>query len=447
MEFTQTQYETSSLELFDFIENSPSSFHAIHQAAALLTSDGFTELEEGHLWNLEKGGKYFVRRNGSALIGFKIPKEDYKNYQIIASHSDSPSFRLKENPEMKAGGGCVKLNVERYGGMLCAPWFDRPLSIAGKVMVREGNRFVSRLVNLDRDLVMMVNLAIHMNRKSNDGYTFNAQKDLLPLFGQDCEDGSLKRLVAQALGVEEAAVVGTDLYLYNRMPGTIWGANREFISAPRLDDLQCAFSSLKALTESLNRDSVSVCAIFDNEEVGSQTRQGALSTFLSDVLTRIASNMGRSREEYLTSLASSFMVSADNGHAIHPNHGEVCDPVNQPRLGGGVLIKFAGNQRYTTDSVSYTLFRSILDDEGIPCQVFFNRSDLPGGSTLGNLSTSQVSIPTVDIGAAQLAMHSPYETGSVRDTLHLIRAMSAFYSHTIQSEGRGCYTVKKSSAP
>ena len=443
MEVTQEQYEASTQELFHFIENSPSCFHAIAEAAAMLASHGFTELMEETIWKLEKGKSYFVRRSGSALIGFKIPEQDFSNFQIIASHSDSPSFKLKENPEMKTAGHYTKLNVERYGGMICAPWFDRPLSIAGKVMVREGNRFVSRLVNLDRDLVMIVNLAVHMNRGVNDGYSYNAQKDLLPIFGDECADGALLDLVADSLGVAKDSIVGTDLYLYNRMKGSIWGARREFISSPKLDDLQCAFSSVKALIEGGNETGVSVCAILDNEEVGSGSKQGARSPFLHDVLRRISLAFGKSEEEHFASLASSFLVSADNGHAIHPNYEEKCDPVNKPHLGGGVLIKFAGSQSYTTDSVSYALFRSILDDENIPYQLFFNRSDLPGGSTLGNLSTSHVAINSVDIGVAQLAMHSPYETGSIKDTFQLTAAMTAFYQYSILADGNGCYVVQK----
>lgn len=443
MNATQAQYEASTRELFHFIENSPSCFHAVASTSDILSKHGFTELMENNIWKLEKGKSYFVRRNDSAIIAFKIPENDFKNFQIIASHSDSPTFKLKENPEMKTAGHYTKLNVERYGGMICSPWFDRPLSIAGKVMVRQGNQFTSRLINLDQDLVMIVNLAIHMNRNINDGYSFNPQKDLLPIFGSECADGALLDLIANTLNVSKESIVGTELYLYNRMKGCIWGANREFISAPKLDDLQCAFSSVNALVQSNNNTNVSVCAILDNEEVGSGTKQGARSPFLSDVLKRISIAFGKSDEEHFASLASSFLVSADNGHAIHPNYEEKCDPVNKPYLGGGVLIKFAGNQSYTTDSVSYALFRSILDDEKIPYQLFFNRSDQPGGSTLGNLSTSHVAINSVDIGVAQLAMHSPYETGSIKDTLQLTNAMTAFYQHTILSDGNGCYTIHK----
>lgn len=441
MNITQAQYEASSQELFQFIENSPSCFHAIATAAKILTKHGFTELMEGNIWNLERGKSYFVRRNDSAIIGFKIPEKTFKSFQIIASHSDSPSFKLKENPEMKTAGHYTKLNVERYGGMICSPWFDRPLSIAGKVMIREGNHFTSRLVNLDQDLVMIVNLAVHMNRGVNEGYSFNAQKDLLPIFGNECADGSLFSLISKSLDIPKDSIVGADLYLYNRMKGCIWGANREFISAPKLDDLQCAFASIQALVHSSNTSNVSVCAILDNEEVGSGSKQGARSPFLSDVLKRISNSFGKSEEEHFASLASAFLVSADNGHAIHPNYEEKCDPVNKPYMGGGVLIKFAGNQSYTTDSVSYALFRSILDDEHIPYQLFFNRSDQPGGSTLGNLSTSHVAINSIDIGVAQLAMHSPYETGSVKDTLQLTNAMTAFYRHSICTDGAGGYTL------
>ena len=333
----------------------------------------------------------------------------------------------------------IKLNVEKYGGMICAPWFDRPLSVAGKVMVKEGNAFHTKLCNIDKDLVLIPHLAIHMNREVNDGYAFNAQVDMLPLLGDETANDSLMRMVAESIGVKPEDILGTDLFLYNRMKGTIWGANDEYISSPKLDNLQCAFASLKGFLKGSNRESVSVYSVFDNEEVGSGTKQGAASTFLLDVLTRINESLGRTHEQYLMALASSFMVSADNAHAVHPNQTGKADPTNRPYMNHGIVIKYNANQKYTTDSVSAAIFKSICDEAGVPYQSFTNRSDMLGGSTLGNLSNAQVSLNTVDIGLAQLAMHSPYETAGVRDTSYLIDALEAFYDSSIQETASGEY--------
>ena len=309
-----------------------------------------------------------------------------------------------------------------------APWFDRPLSVAGRVVIKENGRFVERLVNIDRDLVLIPNLAVHMNREVNSGYSYNPQKDLLPLYGTAGTEITLGKLVAQAAGVKEEEILSHDLFLYNRMEGSVWGAEREFVSAGRLDDLQCAFASMEGFLKGTKKESIAVHCVLDNEEVGSTTRQGAASGFLKDTLIRINKGLGRTHEEYLMTLVDSFMISGDNAHAFHPNYGETSDPVNHPVLNGGIVIKYNANQKYCTDAVSAAMFKEWCNEAGVPYQTFVNRSDMAGGSTLGNISTTQVPVRAVDIGLPQLAMHSPYETAGVKDTEFLIKATEKFFA-------------------
>lgn len=435
-------FKEKSKQLMHFIENSPSCYHVITNMSSELKEAGFKELKENQIWNLEENGKYFVTRNGSSIIAFCIPKADFTGFHIMASHSDSPSFKIKENPEMDVEKKYTKLNVERYGGMLCAPWFDRPLSIAGRIMVQEGNKIRTVLVNVDKDLVMIPNLAIHMNREANNGYSYNAQKDMLPLYGDETANGGFMKMIAENAGVKEEDIIANDLFLYNRQKGTIWGANEEFISIGKLDDLQCAYSSLQGILNCECKESVAVHCVFDNEEVGSGTKQGAESTFLKDTLMRINSGMGRSQEQYLTALASSFMVSADNAHAVHPNHGDKACPTNRPYMNGGIVIKHSANQKYTTDAVSCAIMRTICKRADVPFQSYINRSDIAGGSTLGNISNTQVALNTVDIGAAQLAMHSPYETCGVKDTAYLMKVAETFFSSSILMTDNGEYEIR-----
>ena len=377
---------------------------------------------------LEKGGKYFVMRNHSAIIGFSIPVNDCRRYHIIASHSDSPSFKIKENPEMSVNGAYVKLNVERYGGMILSTWFDRPLSVAGRMIVRKNGKILEKLVNIDRDLVMIPSLAIHMNRDINGGYHYNVQKDMLPLYSGSGEKGNFMRMMAEEAEVRPEDILGHDLFLYDRTPGTLWGVNEEFVSAPRLDDLQCAFSSMEGFLQGNREESISVHCVLDNEEVGSSTRQGAASAFLKDTLMRINMGLGRTQEEYYMALADSFMISADNAHALHPNYTDKTDPVNRPVLNEGIVIKYNANQKYCTDGVSAAIFKDICDRAKVPYQTFVNRSDMAGGSTLGNISNTQVPVKTVDIGLAQLAMHSVYETTGAKDTESLVKAATVFFA-------------------
>ena len=427
MELTRENYNETAKELLAFLQNSPSCFHAVKNVTDMLTAAGFTEVKEEESWELKAGGRYFVTRNQSSVIAFKIPGKDFKGFQIIASHSDSPAFKIKENPEMEAAH-CIKLNVEKYGGMICAPWFDRPLSIAGRLVVSEGSRLVSKLVNVDRDLVMIPNLAIHMNRQVNDGYAYNAQKDLLPLYGDISAKDTFLDTISKYAGVEKEEILSHDLFLYNRQKGTLWGANEEFLSATRLDDLQCACASLYGLLGADRKQAVSVHCVLDNEEVGSTTKQGAASTFLRDTLFRICTVFGMDTQDYFIALSKSFMISADNAHAVHPNHTDKADPVNRPYLNEGIVIKYNANQKYCTDGISAAMFKDICKQVDVPYQTFTNRSDMAGGSTLGNISNTQVALNTVDIGLPQLAMHSPYETAGVKDTEYLLKAAKAFFA-------------------
>lgn len=426
-------------ELIDFIKKSPSCYHVIHNIAAELEEAGYEQLNEAKEWTLHKGGRYFVTRNQSSLIAFMLPEETLGGFLICASHSDSPTFKLKSNYEMTVDDRYLKLNVEKYGGMICSTWLDRPLSVAGRVVVNRGDGIESVLVNLDRDLCLIPNLAIHMNRQINEGYAYNAQKDMLPLLGEGTAKGKLKELLAGAAGVEEEALLGYDLFLYLREDGRIWGAEQEFYSSPKIDDLQCAFASKEAFLQAENTGMSKVLAVFDNEEVGSGTKQGAKSTFLSDVLARIQEGLSLTKGESIRQIASSMMLSADNGHALHPNHTDKADPTNAPRLNGGVLIKYNANQKYTTDGIAEALFKKLLQKEEIPYQEYTNRSDIAGGSTLGNLSNEKISLNTVDMGAAQLAMHSAYETGGTKDTLSLVDGIRIFYESRIQMEEDGRY--------
>lgn len=416
-----------SEDLLEFLWKSPTAFQAVAEMKERFTEAGFTELFEGNHWHLEPGGNYFVTRNSSALIAFSIPREKAEAFHIIASHSDSPCFKIKENPELEAGGAYIKLNVEKYGGMLLAPWFDRPLSVAGRMFVREKGMLKEKLICVDRDLLIIPGLAIHMNREANEGFSYNVQRDLLPLYGGIGAKGSFAGLLASEAGVKEEDILGHDLFLYNRVPGTVWGAQREFLSAARLDDLQCAYASMEGFLGAARKENICIHCVLDNEEVGSSTKQGAASTFLRDTLLRISLGLGRSQEEYLMALAGSFMISADNAHALHPNYMDKADPVNRPVLNQGIVVKYNANQKYCTDAKSAAVFKEICREADVPCQTFVNRSDMAGGSTLGNISNTQVPMDTVDIGLPQLAMHSCYETAGVKDTQYLVRAAEVFF--------------------
>ena len=417
---------TTAKELLSFIKNSPSCYHVIENFKNELLSKGYTELAENEKWNLLRGGKYFVIRSNSSILAFKVPNGEPSAYVMAAAHSDSPTFKIKENPE-KAGSTYVKLETEKYGGMLMSTWFDRPLSVAGRVVVKNGDKLEVKLVNIDRDLLIIPSVAIHMNRSANDGTKYAANVDTIPLFGDSDASGKFMSLVAKAASVKESDILGHDLFLYCRENGTLIGNNKEYIAAPKLDDLECAFTCMRGFTEAENSDAVSVCCIFDNEEVGSETKQGAASSFLRDTLKRIVSALGLTEEKYLQMLASGFFVSADNAHAVHPNHPEYADANNAPVMNGGIVIKYNANQRYSTDGVSSAIWKAVCEKAGVKVQSYANRSDLAGGSTLGSIADTMVPIKTVDIGLAQLAMHSIYETAGAKDIDDLVKAMTVYF--------------------
>lgn len=425
--------------LIDFINRSPSSYHVCENMAEMLTGAGYTELSEAENRPLEAGHGYFIRRSMSAVIAFRMPLETVRGFMICASHDDSPSFKIKDNAELPSPM-YVRINAEPYGGMIGSAWLDRPLSAAGKLLVRDGeDRMTTRLVNVDRNLLIIPNVAPHMARIKD----YNPACDMVPLFGSADAKGRFADIIAEAAGTERENILAWDLFLYNRDKGYIWGPEDEFLSCPRLDDLQCAYASMAAFIRgTASADTAAVCAVLDNEEVGSTTKQGAASTFLADTLHRIIYASGGSEADYMAAVARSMMVSADNAHAVHPNHPEFADPTHRPEMNRGIVIKHNASQKYTTDAVSAALFESVCRKAEVPVQHFFNRSDMGGGSTLGNIANTQVSLNTVDIGLAQLAMHSPLETAGRRDTDYLVRALEVFYAASVIPALGGTYTVR-----
>lgn len=415
-----------SRDLIHFIAKSPSTFHAVRGIKAALLYAGFTEIREEDTWQIEKGGKYVVTRNGSALMAFTVPQEGAEAFHITASHCDSPTFKIKEDPEI-ADGPYVKLNVEGYGGMIMSTWLDRPLSVAGCLLVTENGHLAEKLVAIDGTMLVIPSVAIHMDRSVNQHKEWKVQKDMLPLYGMTGAKTPFMDVIAAAAKVKAEDILAHDLILYSRVPGTIWGEEREFISSPKLDDLQCAFACFRGFTQGQKEKYISVYALFDNEEVGSATSQGAGSTFLANTLERLARSLGYSYDETMAMIARSFMISADNAHSIHPNHPEYADPVNRPVINGGIVIKYSAAQKYATNAFSAAYFKKLCKDHDIPTQTFTNHSDNPGGSTLGNISNTVITMPTVDIGLPQLAMHSSYETAGVKDTAYLVDAVTKFY--------------------
>ena len=418
--------------LFSYIAACPTAFQAAAHTAALLESEGYRPLRETEEWMLEPGGRYYVTRNGSSLIAFRLPKGRPAGFMMTAAHSDSPTFKIKENAEL-AGEYETRLSVEGYGGMLCASWMDRPLSVAGRAMVRTENGVAMRLIDLRDNLALIPNVAIHMNREANNGTKYNFAVDMQPLYG---EKGGFRRRIAEAAGVAEEALLTHDLFLYNPQPGVEWGG---YISAPRLDDLQCAFASLQGFLTAGESQSAAVYCLFDNEEVGSQTKQGAASTFLRETLERICDALGLTLR---TMAAGSFLLSCDNAHAVHPNHPEYADKNHAVRMNGGVVIKYNASQRYTTDAVSAALFQTVCEAAGVPFQRYANRPDMAGGSTLGSIANTQVSLNMADIGLAQLAMHSAFETAGAEDTAHMVQALKTFFGMTLRSGGDGTYQLR-----
>lgn len=415
-----------SRDLIHFIAKSPSTFHAVRGIKAALLYAGFTEIREEDTWQIKKGGKYVVTRNGSALMAFTVPQEGAEAFHITASHCDSSTFKIKEDPEI-ADGPYVKLNVEGYGGMIMSTWLDRPLSVAGRLLVTENGHLAEKLVAIDGTMLVIPSVAIHMDRSVNQHKEWKVQKDMLPLYGMTGAKTPFMDVIAASAKVKAEDILAHDLILYSRVPGTIWGEEREFISSPKLDDLQCAFACFRGFTQGQKEKYISVYALFDNEEVGSATSQGAGSTFLANTLERLARSLGYSYDETMAMIARSFMISADNAHSVHPNHPEYADPVNRPVINGGIVIKYSAAQKYATNAFSAAYFKKLCKDHDIPTQTFTNHSDNPGGSTLGNISNTVIAMPTVDIGLPQLAMHSSYETAGVKDTAYLVDAVTKFY--------------------
>ena len=416
--------------LLDFIQRSPSEYHVIDNISAALNGAGYTMLPARERWTLVPGGKYYTLRGGSSLIAFRIPRSGAANgFRLSAAHSDSPSFRIKANAE-KRDGHYLRISTEPYGGMIMSSWLDRPLSVAGRVLVRTAEGLTVRLVNIDRDLLVIPSVAIHMDRSVNEGKKFAANVDTIPLFGTPEAAGALAKEIAAAAGAREEDIVDGDLFVYCRTRGCRFGADDAFILSPKLDDLACVWSCLRGFLDADDEPSgcIPVCCTFHNEEVGSVTKQGAGSTFLCDTMRRISFALGGGEERYQTMLAGSFFVSADNAHAIHPNHPEYADGENAPVLGGGVVIKYNAAQRYATDGVSAAVFREVCRAADVPVQVFANRSDLRGGSTLGSIAGTHMPVPTVDVGMPQLAMHSAVETAAAADVGYFTRAMQAYFS-------------------
>ncbi|MBE7002313.1 MAG: M18 family aminopeptidase [Ruminococcaceae bacterium] len=415
-----------------FLDKAHSVYHAVALVQEALEAAGYACLSEADAWELKAGGKYYLIRNGSAILAFRVPKDTPKGFLITASHADRPCFKVKENGVL--AGAYTRLAVERYGGALLAPWLDRPLSVAGRVLVETERGIESRLVDVDRDLLLMPNVAIHMNRSANEGYKWNPATDTIPLLGNKETANFWKELERLAGG----KILGHDLYLYLRQKASVWGMENEFISAQAIDDLECVWGCLQGFLHAQETANIPVLCIFDSEEVGSSSYQGAASDMLESAIARICTALGVDKSRQL---AGSFLISADNAHAQHPNHPEYADPANAPVMNGGVVIKFNANQRYTTDGLSCAIFRKICEKANVPVQTYCNRADIAGGSTLGNVSLSQVAVPSVDIGLAQLAMHSCYETAGVKDAAYLEAAITAYYSAELALLGGGAVSV------
>ena len=421
--------------LVDFIYESPTAFHAIETSEELLKVNGFKKLEATEKWNIEKGGKYYTTKNSSAIVAFTVNTDDLTKdgFRMIGSHSDSPSFRVKPNPEMEVEKTYLKLNTECYGGPILNTWLDRPLAIAGRVILKGDNilKPVETLVNINRPVCIIPNLAIHMNRSINEGVALNKQKDMLPFVGLLNEtlekDNFLLNTVANELGRKSEEILDFDLFLYEYEKGSLIGVNEELISSGRLDNLAMSHASLHALINAEAKSGVNMTVVFDNEEVGSSTKQGADSNMLINILERISLCLGQDREDFLRSLYSSFMISADLAHAVHPNVTEKHDPTNRPVMGRGPVIKINANQAYTSDSYSISKYKTICKEAGVNYQEFVNRSDERGGSTIGPISSTHIDIPSVDVGSPILAMHSIRELGCVEDHMDIYKTFKKFY--------------------
>lgn len=414
-------------DFMEFMKKSATAFQAVFEVAQRLDAAGFERISESEEWSISGGEKKYVVRNDSSLIAFSVPKNFDKTcgFHLVCAHSDSPAFKIKENPCIAVEGGYLKLNVENYGGMIKESWLDRPLSAAGKVVVRkEGLELESKLLDLKKPLFIIPSLAVHMKRGGEKEGELNTQLHMLPLAGTNPDKEAWMKMLADEAQVDAKDILGTELYLYPVAEPVCMGMEEEFLGSPRLDDLACVYCGLQALNESDSEEHISVLAVFDNEEVGSQTMQGAASDFLLSVLRRVTCALSL---EYERCLAQSFLISADNAHALHPNYTDKADPTNRPMLNQGIVIKYHGGQKYTTSAYSGAYVKAICEQEKIPYQTYHNRSDIAGGSTLGNIALMKVSVPAADIGLAQLAMHSAFETMGTQDLFYMVQFMKAFY--------------------
>lgn len=423
-------------ELIDFINKSKTAFQGAEELKNILDNHGYAQIREEDKWDLKKGGKYYITKNNSAVIAFEIGTGDIEKdgFRLIGAHTDSPGFRIKPNAEMKVEGHYVKLNTEVYGGPILSTWFDRPLSIAGRVTLKGKDTFKPKveLVDINKPILIIPNLAIHMNRSVNEGYEYNKQKDTLPLLTIVEEklekDKYLISLISEALKVNPCDILDFDLFLYEYAEGMVLGAENEFISCGRLDDLWMVFAGLKALLNSNEINATKVLVALDNEEIGSLTSQGANSSILENILERIALGLNKEREDFRRALSNSIMISADLAHALHPNYTEKCDPTSKPMLGKGPVLKIAASGSYSTDSYASAVFKGICEKAKVPCQVFVNRSDLRGGTTIGPITASKLNIPVIDMGAPILSMHSIRELATVKDNEYTIKAFTEFFN-------------------
>lgn len=421
--------------MLDFIYESPTQFNAVEVSAETLEKNGFEKLNPKENWKLEVGKKYYTTKNSSALVAFKVNSDEVEKegFRIIGSHTDSPGFRIKPNAEMESCGAYLKLNTEGYGGMILSTWLDRPLAMAGRVFLRGENLFkpVEKIVNINKPVCIIPNLAIHMNRSINDGYKYNKQTDMLPLVGlineQLEKDNYMVKLLASELNVEIEEIIDFDIFLYEYEKGCFTGANEEFISTGRLDNLSMYYSSVEALLDSDSKSGISIAVGFDNEEVGSSTKQGADSNMLLNILERICISLGKDRQQFFEAIENSFIISSDLAHAVHPNVNGMADPTNRPVMGKGPVIKVHAGQAYTSDGYSISVYKEICRECGVEYQEFVNKSDQRGGSTIGPISSTHIDIPSVDIGAPILSMHSIRELGCSEDFYNTYKTFVKFY--------------------
>ncbi len=425
-----------ALELIDFLYDSPSACHGVKATQKILNENGFIEIKESDKWDLKEKGKYYVVKNDSALIAFEIGSGNIEEtgLRLIGAHTDVPGFRIKPNPQMISEGKYIKLNTEVYGGPILHTWFDRPLSIAGKVSLRGKSPLKpeTRLVNINKPLLIIPSLAIHMNREVNEGFKINKQVDTIPLLGLINEklekEDYLMNLLADELKVNKEDILNFELGLYEYEKGMLIGMNEELISSGRFDDLWMVYAGIRALIDSSENEATKVMICIDNEEIGSLTAEGANSTLLNNILERIAIGLGKNKEEYYRALANSIMISADLAHAVHPNLGSKHDPTNRPILEGGPVLKIAASGSYSTDSFNGAIFAGVCETAGVPFQKFVNRSDVRGGTTIGPVTAANLTIPVIDMGAPVLGMHSIRELASVKDNYYTIKAFTEFLS-------------------